>query len=89
MIKALLFYVYEITEDKKVGEIALLHVREDKRGKGYGTMLLKKAIKELINVNVNEISTSVRVTNYEAQKLYERIGFMDKETIYAYKKCLC
>ena len=66
----------------------MLHVRGDKRGKGYGTALLKRTIGELIATNVDEISTSVRVTNYEAQKLYKRIGFVDKETIYAYKKYL-
>lgn len=80
------YIYYEITKGKKQGEIGLLHVKEDKRSKGYGTSLLKKAINDLINIQVEEISASVRVNNYRAQELYKRIGFIDGETIFAYKK---
>lgn len=80
------YVYYEQSEDHEQGEIELLHVREDKRGKGYGTILLNRAIRDLINNNAQQILINVRVTNYGAQKLYRRIGFTDKETIYAYKK---
>lgn len=82
------YVYYEQAEDNKQGEIQLLHIRDDKRGKGYGTLLLNRAIENLINDSVEQILINVRVTNYAAQKLYKRIGFEDEETIYAYKKLL-
>lgn len=80
------YIYYEISEDMENGEIVLLHVKENNRGKGYGTTLLKHTIKIMMGSNVKKISTSVRVANHGAQKLYERVGFKDYETIYAYKK---
>lgn len=80
------YIYYEISEDLEKGEVVLLHVKEDNRGKGYGTILLHHTIKSMMKKEVKEISTSVRVANYGAQKLYERVGFRDYETIYAYKK---
>lgn len=82
------YIYYEISEDGDEGDIVLLHVKENSRGKGYGTTLLMDAIKNLQVSKVNEIKTSVRVANYGAQKLYARVGFRDFETIYAYKKKL-
>lgn len=82
------YIYYEQSKDKREGEIALLHVRHDKRCKGYGTILLNSAIERLYNDNVEYIFISVRVNNYDAQRLYSRIGFEDKETIYAYRKHL-
>lgn len=80
------YVYYEQTHDRKKGEIVLLHVREDKRSRGYGTVLLNKAIKEIINGKAEQITINVRVTNYDALKLYKRMGFTEKDTIYAYKR---
>lgn len=82
------YVYYEQTQDNKQGEIQLLHIKDDNRGKGYGTILLSRAIRDLINNNAEQILISVRVNNYGAQNLYRRIGFSDKETIYAYRKLL-
>lgn len=82
------YVYYEKAEDNSIGEIVLLHVREDVRGKGYGSLLIKKAIRSLLNEKIKDIVTNVRVDNYGAQKLYKRLGFIDKETIYAYRKYL-
>lgn len=82
------YVYYEQTRDHKQGDIVLLHVRSDKRGKGYGTLLLNRAINNLINDDVEQILINVRVNNYGAEKLYKRIGFIDRETIYAYRKSL-
>lgn len=82
------YICFEQTRDNKDGEILLLHVRDDKRNKGYGTILLSKAVNILIDKKVDEISISVRSNNYEAQKLYERTGFINQGTIYAYRKQL-
>ncbi|MEG0773804.1 GNAT family N-acetyltransferase [Clostridium sp.] len=80
------YIYYEISEDRKNGDVVLLHVKENSRGKGYGTTLLMDTIKKLLSFEVEQIELNVRVTNYEAQKLYERVGFKEYRTIYAYKK---
>lgn len=80
------YVYYEQTKDLKQSEIIFLHVREDKRGMGYGTLLLNRAIDNLIRDKAEQISVSVRTTNYRAQQLYRRAGFTEKETVYAYKK---
>lgn len=82
------YIYYDMTKDKTQGEIALVHIRQDKRSKGLGSILLKKAINHLISDNVEEIVISVRVDNYGAEALYKRIGFIDRETVYAYKRLI-
>lgn len=80
------YVFYDRTEDGKQGAIELLHVREDKRNKGYGTALLSRAIKDLISGDVEQIFIDVRVNNTNAQRLYSRTGFTGRETVYAYRK---
>lgn len=82
------YIYYEISKDNKLGEIVLLHVKEDQRSKGYGSLLLNKAIRHMVDTEVESIETSVRVANVRAQQLYVRVGFSDKETVYAYKKSI-
>jgi len=82
------YVYYEQSADGKKGEVSLLHVRADCRKQGYGTMLLNSAIKDLLQKGVEEISISVRVGNTAAHRLYERIGFADGDTVYAYKKAI-
>jgi ribosomal protein S18 acetylase RimI-like enzyme len=80
------YIFYEMTADKTVGEITLLHVKETARGKGIGSELLKYAIDELNKEQVSEITINVRKENEGAFRLYSRFGFMEKERIYAYRK---
>ncbi len=82
------YVFYEVTSDKTVGEIILLHVSDGERGKGYGSLLLQKAINNLEQMEVGEICINVRVDNDGAFRLYSRMGFMEKDTIYAYRKLL-
>lgn len=77
---------YQTSKDSELGEVVLLHVREDKRGKGYGSFLIKEVIRKMIAANIKSITTSVRVTNHDAHRLYNRIGFEDGDAIYAYRK---
>jgi GNAT superfamily N-acetyltransferase len=80
-------YIYfEETADKEQGDIVLFHVKPDARGKGFGTGLILKALEYLIDHQVKEIVLNVRADNHDAQKLYQRIGFIEKDTILAYRK---
>lgn len=82
------YVFYEVTSDKSVGEITLLHVKDGVRGKGYGSQLLRKAIITLEQDQVSEICINVRVENEGAFRLYNKMGFIEKETVYAYRKSL-
>lgn len=87
--KEIVGYVfYEVTSDKSAGEITLLHVKDGVRGKGYGSQLLRKAIITLEQEQVSDISINVRVENEGAFRLYTKMGFIEKETVYAYRKSL-
>lgn len=82
------YIYYEQSADGTKGEISLLHVGAGFRRKGYGTMLLRQAVEHLLQIGVEDISISVRVANTSAHDLYKRIGFSDRDTVYAYKKPL-
>ena len=52
------YVFYEVTSDKTLSEIILLHVKDGERGKGYGSMLLEKAINNLEQIEVSEMALS-------------------------------
>ena len=54
--------------------IAEVHVREDKRGKGYGELLLHYAEEQAVAQNRPRLSLSTTTAN-PARHLYERVGF--------------
>ena len=54
--------------------IAEVHVREDKRGKGYGELLLRYAEEQALARNCPRLSLTTTTAN-PARHLYERFGF--------------
>jgi ribosomal protein S18 acetylase RimI-like enzyme len=64
-------------KNKHVGQILFLAVDYEFRGKGYGMMLTKYAIKELKWMGAQEIILVTRTTNFPAQKVYETVGFRE------------
>lgn len=52
-----------------------LYVEENYRNKGVGEKLIKTALKYAKDDNANHVELSTAVDNYNAQKLYETIGF--------------
>ncbi|MEM3530341.1 MAG: ribosomal protein S18-alanine N-acetyltransferase [Nitrososphaerales archaeon] len=57
------------------GHIVSIAVLEQHRRKGLGYGLIKEALKALKNKNCSEVFLEVRVSNLEAIKLYEKLGF--------------
>ncbi|MEM3437096.1 MAG: ribosomal protein S18-alanine N-acetyltransferase [Nitrososphaerales archaeon] len=57
------------------GHIVSLAVLEQHRRKGLGYSLVKEALQALKNKNCSEVFLEVRVSNLEAIKLYEKLGF--------------
>ena len=83
-------YVYfEMLLSDQYAEICFLNVSSDYRNKGVGTLLLDKAIKQAMKQYwVNNIQISVRVDNKKAERLYNRIGFTEKNVILAFERNL-
>ncbi len=83
-------YVYfELLKSDQIAEICFLNVNSGYRNSGIGSMLIGKAVNEAFkNEWINAIQISVRVENKKAENLYTRVGFKEKNTIFAYQRDL-
>lgn len=59
--------------------IDTISVRTSARGKGIGTMLLKFAEEKAKEAGYSKLSLNVEIEKTNAQKLYERFGFVVTE----------
>ncbi|MCJ1373756.1 N-alpha-acetyltransferase mak3 [Loxospora ochrophaea] len=66
------------------GYIAMLAVKEEHRGKGIATKLVRMAIDAMIAREADEIALETEVTNTAAMKLYERLGFLRSKRLHRY-----
>lgn len=71
-------FVAYYMETAIIGKVLFVAVDPLFRGKHYGEQLLIYAIKELQQMGAAEIRLVTRTTNYPAQKLYTRVGFVEK-----------
>lgn len=68
----------------KKGHVVSIAVLEEHRNKGIGTTLLTTAMERMRNRGCDEVFLEVRVTNYDAIRLYEKLGFVKVRTIQYY-----
>ena len=61
-------------------------VREQHRGRGVGTMLMKASQEAMAAKAATESYLEVRVTNEEAISLYQRLGYAVTSRLEAYYK---
>ncbi|CAI7579159.1 unnamed protein product [Penicillium glandicola] len=66
------------------GYIAMLAVREEYRGRGIATRLVRMAIDAMIERDADEIVLETEITNTGAMKLYERLGFIRSKQLHRY-----
>ncbi|KAK6357007.1 N-alpha-acetyltransferase mak3 [Orbilia javanica] len=66
------------------GYIAMLVVKEEYRGRGLATKLVKMAIDAMILRNADEVVLETEVTNTGAIKLYEHLGFLRSKRLHRY-----
>lgn len=72
-------------KEGRIGHIVSVAVREKYRGRGIATALMSAALAALQNIyNVEEVQLEVRVSNYKAIRLYEKLGFIKAERIKGY-----
>ncbi len=68
-------YVIGVVRGKLLGHIVSIAVHPEFRGRGIGKLLLSRCIEELRRVGVHVVRLEVRVSNYVAIKMYEKLGF--------------
>ncbi|KUL90557.1 hypothetical protein ZTR_00390 [Talaromyces verruculosus] len=66
------------------GYIAMLAVREEYRGQGIATRLVRMAIDKMIERDADEVALETEVVNTAAMKLYERLGFLRSKRLHRY-----
>ncbi|KAJ5728396.1 Acetyltransferase GNAT family [Penicillium malachiteum] len=66
------------------GYIAMLAVREEYRGRGIATKLVRMAIDAMTERDADEIVLETEMTNTPAMKLYERLGFIRSKRLHRY-----
>ncbi|KAF3918843.1 hypothetical protein ABW20_dc0101434 [Dactylellina cionopaga] len=66
------------------GYIAMLVVKEEYRGRGLATRLVKMAIDAMVIQNADEVVLETEVTNTGAIKLYEHLGFLRSKRLHRY-----
>ncbi|KAH0565319.1 N-alpha-acetyltransferase 30 [Trichoglossum hirsutum] len=66
------------------GYIAMLAVKEECRGKGIATKLVRMAIDAMIERDADEVALETEITNTAAMKLYERLGFLRSKRLHRY-----
>lgn len=69
---------------RPLGHIKDIAVREDRRGEGIGSTLLRRAIGVLEVREVASIKLEVREGNVGARRLYRRHGFVHRRTVPRY-----
>lgn len=80
------FYHLKIDEDDtSVGTVNILGLLSEYRGKGFGSVLLNEALKELTDLNVKTYKLSVAAHNEKALQLYLDYGFLIEEKSVVYR----
>ena len=67
-------YVVQMIIDE--AQINYFSIKQDFRGKGYGTFLLSYLIKECKNLNIKKILLEVSETNIIAEVFYSKFNFL-------------
>jgi ribosomal-protein-alanine N-acetyltransferase len=68
------------------GHVVSIAVKEEHRGKGVGTMLMRASQEAMVEKTATESYLEVRVTNVEAIALYQRLGYSVSSRVEAYYK---
>jgi DNA-binding HxlR family transcriptional regulator/GNAT superfamily N-acetyltransferase len=71
-----------IEEQRRFGYISDLYVLPEGRGQGIGKALVKQAENHFHNLGLFSVKISFLHNNYQAEKLYYRLGYQPYENIY-------
>ena len=68
----------------KKGHVVSIAILEEHRGKKVGTFLMEEAMNGLVARRTEEVYLEVRVSNYAAIKMYEKLNFKLKSRLKSY-----
>ena len=68
----------------KKGHVVSIAILEQHRGKKVGTILMEEAMSGLVARRTEEVYLEVRVSNYAAIKMYEKLNFKVKSRLKSY-----
>ena len=68
----------------KKGHVVSVAVIDEHRRKGFGSVLVKEAIKGAKTIQCSELYLEVRCSNNDAVRLYEKLGFYIIQRLKAY-----
>jgi len=77
-------YLIGLVRWGNVGHILAIAVKESYRREGVGSALIINAIDRFKKKGANRIKLEVRVSNEDAQKFYDKMGFETREVVPAY-----
>lgn len=77
-------YLIGLVRWGNVGHILAIAVKESYRREGIGSALIINAIDRFKKKGADRIKLEVRVSNEDAQKFYDKIGFEAQEVVPAY-----
>jgi GNAT superfamily N-acetyltransferase len=60
---------------RKTGEISLIGIKKSKRGKGYGTALIKTAMEWFVSRDIECVSVRTQLRNISSLNFYLSLGF--------------
>jgi ribosomal protein S18 acetylase RimI-like enzyme len=59
-----------------VAKLDDVSVKEDRRGKGVGTVLIEQLKEQLRKESITRIDVGVHINNPAARRFYEKLGFV-------------
>lgn len=68
----------------KKGHVVSIAILEEHRGKKVGTFLMEEAMNGLVARRTEEVYLEVRVSNYAAIKMYDKLNFKVKSRLKSY-----
>ena len=66
------------------GYIAMLATREEYRGKGIASRLVRMAVQKMIEKDADEIALETEVDNIPSLRIYEKLGFLRTKRLHRY-----
>lgn len=67
---------------KGIGSVQNVGIVPEHRGRGLGTILLRKSIEGFRQAGLKRVSLEVTAKNVRARRLYRRLGFRSVRTVY-------
>lgn len=66
-----------VDRQEQIAAVGNMYTRADQRGKGYASIIVQAVVATLLAEGFEDIFLNVDPTNHNAQRIYQRYGFVD------------